>query len=215
MAIALVGSVVTVLLAACGSGSDQAAGAPVEAAARAQAEREALTAGRWRIQVSVRPSRIGPIVFVAKNLSRAKPTDANPWIEHELVFRNTGDRPITFADTKHSEFASDAGHNRLLVADQGCGYELDNAGAPVKPGACLAYLDLLEVQPHTSTRRSITLFKELPGMDRLAAGIYVFRRPVRFQLGRRQPGEAEGRSRVIRVEYKVATRPRSTPTCWA
>lgn len=206
MAMALVGSLVTLLLAACGSGSDQVAEPPAEAGPRAQAGQEALTTGRWRVRVSVTPSRLGPIAFAAKDLSRAKPTNSDPWIEHDLVFRNTGDQLITFADTRHSEFAGEPGHNRLLVADEGCGYSQDDPRAPVKAGACLGYLDLLAIQPRASARRSIHLFKGLPGIDRLAAGTYSFRRPVRFQIGRRQPAEGEGRSGVVRVVYVVASR---------
>ena len=205
LAVALAASLATLLLAACGSGSVQDAKAPAETAPRTRTAQEALIAGRWRIQVSVRPSRLGPIAFVAKNPSRAKPTNSDPWIEHDLVFRNTGDRPVTFADTRGSEFTGEAGRHRLLVADEGCGYSQNSQRAPVKAGACLAYLDLLTVEPHASAKRSITLFKGLPGMDRLAAGTYVFRRPVRFQPGKRQPAGDEGQSGVVRVVYTVAS----------
>jgi hypothetical protein len=42
-------------------------------------------------------------------------------------------------------------------------------------------------------------------MDRLVAGTYVFRRPVRFQAGTRQPGEG-GRAGVVRIVYEIASR---------
>jgi hypothetical protein len=153
------------------------------------------------------PPGWGPIVFAARNLARAKPSNSHPWIVHDLVFRNTGDRPVSFADTRGSEFAGEAGHHRLLVADRGCGCARNSPRAPVRAGVCAAYLDSLVVKPHTSARRSITLFKGLPGMDRLSSGTYVFRREVRFQPGRRQPGEGEGRSRVVRLVYRIASRP--------
>jgi hypothetical protein len=201
----LAGSLLTLLVAACGSGSGQDAEAPAQAALVAPAAQEALTTDHWRVQVSVKPSRLGPIVFSAQHPARAKPTDSHPWIVHDLVFRNTGDRPVSFADTRGSEFVGEAGHNRLLVADQGCGYARNSPRAPVRTGVCAAYLDLLVVKPHASAGRSITLFKGLPGMAHLTPGTYVFRRPVRFQSGKRQPGEGKGRSGVVRLVYRIAS----------
>jgi hypothetical protein len=203
---ALAGALVTLLITACGSGSDQDADVPSEAAPTTGAAQAALTAGRWRIRVAVRPSRLGPIVFAARNLERAKPTNSDPWIQHDLVFRNTGNQPVTFADTRSSMFIGESGHKRLLVADEGCGYSRKHPRAPVRARACRAYLDLLTVKPHASAKRSITLFKGLPSMDRHVAGTYVFRRPVRFQPGSRQPGES-GRTGVVRVVYEIASRP--------
>lgn len=166
----------------------------------------ALTVGRWRLRVSVRPSRLGPVVFATDNLARATPTDSAPWIQHDLVFRNAGDQPVTFADTRSSKFTGEAGHKRLLVAEQGCGYARNSPQAPARAGACLAYLDLLTVKPHASAKRSVTLFKGLPGMDPLVAGAYVFRRPVRLQPGSRPPDEGEGRSGVVRVVFEIEAR---------
>jgi hypothetical protein len=199
---ALAGALV---IAACGSGSGRDAHVPSEAARATGAAQAALTAGRWRVRVAVRPSRLGPIVFAARNLARAKPTNSDPWIQHDLVFRNTGDQQVTFADTRSSRFIGETGHNRLLVADEGCGYSRKHPRAPVRARACLAYLDLLTVKPHASAKRSITLFKGLPSMKRLVAGTYVFRRPVRFQTGSQHPGEV-GRAGVVRVVYEIASR---------
>lgn len=205
-AMALAGSLMVLLLAACGSGSGLDAEAPAQANHGAPASQVALTTDHWRVQVSAKPSRLGPIVFAARNLARAKRSNSHPWIRHDLVFRNRDGRPVSFAATRSSEFAGEAGRNQLLVADQGCGYARNSARASVRAGACYAYLDSLVVKPHASARRSITLFKGLPGMDRLSAGTYVFRRPVRFQPGRQQPGESEGRSGVVRLVYQIAPR---------
>src|SRR4051794_22153982 len=92
---ALAGSLTAVLLAACGSGSGQGAEAPAQAASTPPAVQGALTTNHWRVQVSVKPSRLGPLVFGAQHLAHAKPTNSHPWIVHDLVFRNTGDRPIS------------------------------------------------------------------------------------------------------------------------
>lgn len=150
----------------------------------------------------VKPSRLGPIVFAAKNIARATRTDSDPWIEHDLVFRNTGDRPITLADTRSSKFIGEAGHWRLLAADQGCGYALDSPRARAEAGACNGNVDLVTVRPRASAKRSITLFRGLRGMDRLIAGTYVFRRPVRLRTGRGQAWRAG----VLRLAYVVEAR---------
>ena len=210
---ALAGALVALLVTAYGSGSDHDADVPSPAVSTAGAAQVALTTGRWRVRVAVRPSRLGPILFAARNLARAQATNSDPWmptnsdtwIRHDLDFRNTGDQPVTFADTRSSTFIGETGHRRLLVADEGCGYARKHPRAPVRAGACLLYLDLLTVKPHASAKRSITLFKGLPGMNRLVAGTYVFRRPVRFQPGSRQPGEGR-RAGVIGVVYEIASR---------
>jgi hypothetical protein len=117
------------------------------------------------------------------------------------MLRNTGDRPVTFADTRSSRFIGEGGHSRVLAADQGCGYALDGQEAGAKAGACLSYLDLLRVEPDASAKRSITLFKGLRGIDRLVASTYIFRRSVRFQFGHRMPDEAEGRWGTVTLVY--------------
>jgi hypothetical protein len=205
LAAVLAGILVALLLVACGAGSDQEANAPGKPIP-AWGAQEALSVGRWRLGVTVTPSRLGPISFAAKDLARAKRTNSDPWIEHDLVFRNSGDRTVTFADTRSSRFLGEGSDSRVLAADQGCGYALNSRKAPATAGACLSYLDLLRVEPDASAKRSITLFKGLRGMDRLAAGTYVFRRPVRFQFGQRMPGEAEGRSAIVRLVYEVEAR---------
>jgi hypothetical protein len=43
-------------------------------------------------------------------------------------------------------------------------------------------------------------------MDRLVAGTYVLRRPLRFRFGHRMPGEAEGRSGIVSLVYEVEAR---------
>jgi hypothetical protein len=199
----LAGIFLILFMAGCGSGSGQDADISGKAIDKTWAAPDSLTVGRWRIQGTVKPSRLGPIVFAAKNLARTKRTNSHPWIEHDLVFRNTGDRPLTFDDTRSSTFIGEAGQERLLAADEGCGYALNYPGAPAKAGACQAYLDVLTVKPHTSAKRSIRLAWGLPGTDPLVAGAYVFRRPVRFQLGTRPPSDGEGRSGVVRLVYGV------------
>jgi hypothetical protein len=203
---ALAGIFVILLMVECGSGSDQNADISRKAVVEGRPAAEAVTLGRWRIRVTVRPSRLGPIGLAAKNLARAKRTNARPWIEHDLVFRNTGERPVTFGDTRSSTFIGEAGHDRLLAADKGCGYALNYPGAPAIAGVCQLNLDVFTITPHSLAKRSIWLARGLPGMDPLVAGTYVFRRPVRFQFGGELPSDGEGRSGVVRLVYEVEGR---------
>jgi hypothetical protein len=203
----LTGALVTLFIVGCGSGSGQDADKSGKAVDEGRAVAEALTVGHWRVQVTVRPSRLGPIAFAAKNLARAKRTDSHPWVQHDLVFRNTGDQPVTLDDTRSSTFIGEAGHDRLLAADEGCGYSLNYPGAPATAGACFADLRVATVKPHTSAKQSVTLFKGLRGMDPLVAGTYVFRHPVGLQFGVRPPSDEEGRSGVAKLVYQVEEPP--------
>jgi hypothetical protein len=209
VAAVVAGLFVILLMVGCGSGSGQGADISGKTEDEGQPAAETATAGRWRVRLTVKPSQLGPIGFAAKNLARTKRTNSHPWIEHDLVFRNTGNRPVTFDDTRSSTFLGEAGHERLLAADEGCGYALNYPGAPAKAGACRAYLDVVAVKPHASAKRPIRLAWGLPGMDPLVAGTYVFQRPVRFQLGTRPPGTGEGRSGVVRLVYEIRGGPSS------
>jgi hypothetical protein len=203
----LAGIFAMLFMVACGSsGSGQGSEVPGEAVAGAQIAPKALTVGHWRVRVTVRPARLGPVAFAARNLAPAERGNSHPWIEHDLVLLNTGARAVTFADTRSSAFLGQGSERRLLAADEGCGWAQNSPKASAQAGACQASLEPIGVRPHASAKRSITLFWGLPGMDRLAAGRYVFRRPVRFQLGDRPPGEGAGRSEVLRLVYKVEAR---------
>jgi hypothetical protein len=203
----LAGILAMLFMVACGSsGSGQGSDVPGEALPSARVAPKALTVGRWRVRVTVNPSRLGPIAFAAKNLVRAERGNSHPWIEHDLVFRNTGARAVTFADTRSSAFLGQGTERRLLAADEGCGWAQDSPKAPARAGACRASLELIGVRPHASVKRSITLFWGLPGMNKLEAGRYMFRRPVRFQLGDRPPGKGQGHSEVLNLVYEVEAR---------
>ena len=201
----ILGILVAGLLPACGSDSGEDSHVFERATARDRGPRSEVTVGAWRIRATAEPVRLGPIGFAIENLV---PDESNgrAWIEHDLVFRNAGGRPVTFADTRSSTFIGERDGHRLLAADAGCGYSREHPGSDVEAGACRLYLDLLTLKPHASGRRAITLYRGLPGMERLGAGTYVFRLPVRFQVGDRTPGENEGRSGVVRLVYEVLPR---------
>jgi hypothetical protein len=130
----------------------------------------------------------------------APANEARPWIQHDLVLTVTGDRPVTFADSRRGALLGPRGSIRLLVADEGCGYGLLRRRIEL---ACLTYLDIPTVKPNRPLTRAVTLWKELPGMKPLEPGTYVFRKVLRFQLGRTPPAEDGGHNATIRIVYRV------------
>ena len=156
----------------------------------------------WTVQVSVEPSDLGPIVVSVARVRPVQERGSHAWLQHELLFENTGDRRITFADTRTAAVLGPPGRPMLVASDSGCGYYR------VKPlrGACPMYLDFPSVKPHDSISRTVTLWKGLRGMTPLATGTYVFRKLLRFQAGREVPEEGAGRAVTIELVYRVAAR---------
>jgi hypothetical protein len=147
----------------------------------------------WVVRVSLEAPSLGPVEVSLTQPRPAPVNEARSWLEHELVLRNGGPRAITFADTRVARLLP-----RLLAADEGCGY-----GFPPLESACLTYLDIPTLDPGESDRRTITLWKGLPGMKPLVPGTYVFRKVVHFQATRKPPAAGEGRRAVLRIVYRV------------
>jgi hypothetical protein len=160
----------------------------------------------WTVRVSVEPGSAGPIELAVGPFRLAPASDSHPalgshpWIEHEVRFLNGGDRIVRFEDTRISRFLRRAGEPVLLVADEGCGY-VKQGKKPVEPGACLLYLDAFTVRPGSTARRTITLFKELRGMESLAGATYTWRKVIRFRVGSE---DAPVRTATIRLTYELA-----------
>jgi hypothetical protein len=154
----------------------------------------------WTVQVSVARSDLGPVVVSVRRVRRVRESDSRMWLQHDLVFKNASDRTVTFADTRTAAVLGPVGRPMLVASDEGCGYYR------VKPlrGACLAYLDFITVKPHGSASRTITLWKGLPGMKPRSVGTYVFRKPMRFQVGRAVPADGTGHTATIRLVYRLA-----------
>ena len=155
----------------------------------------------WSVRVSVAETRLGPLLVKIGSTERARATSARPWIHHDLRFSNTAQQPLWFGDTRTSKFLRRNGP-RLLAADEGCGYSFD-PNSPVRPGACMAYLDVFAVRPDASVTREITLFKELAGMAHLQEGVYRFDRHVAFRVGR----DGKRYRGTIALLYYVERRP--------
>ena len=150
------------------------------------------------------PSVVGPITVSVGPVQRSPKNDARPWIQHELVFDNRGGRRLQFADLRTSTFIGPNGHRRrLLAADETCGYAFATPKSPIEVGACLALIRTFEVKPHGSASQTITLFKGLRGMERLAPGTYVFEKPIRFRPGRDMPPSGTGRTAVLKIIYEI------------
>jgi hypothetical protein len=153
----------------------------------------------WAVQVSVEPGEVGPIEVTVGPPRAAPRSNARPWVQHDLVFHNRGDRPVTFEDTRRSLFLRRDGRPVLLVADRGCGYE--KRAKRVVPGVCLLYLDNFTLRPASTGRRDVTLFKDLRGMEGLTAGTYVWDKVIRFRVG---SAEAPVRTATIRLTYTIS-----------
>jgi hypothetical protein len=153
----------------------------------------------WTVEVSFESSDLGPITVSVGPIRRVGPNDSRAWVQHDLVFANTGDRPVTFADSRTGARLP-RGHARLLAADHGCGYALHEGRIEF---ACLMYLDIPTVGPYSALTRTVTLWKGLRGMEPLRAGTYVFRKTLRFKAGHNPPAEGAGRTATLRLVYRV------------
>ncbi len=120
------------------------------------------------------------------------------------MFDNRGGRRLQFADLRPSSFIRPNGYRRRLrAADETCGYAFATLKSPIEVGACLALIRTFEVKPHGSASQTITLFKGLRGMERLAPGTYVFEKPIRFRPGRDMPASGTGRTAVLKIIYEI------------
>jgi hypothetical protein len=176
--------------------------------ARGEADRSTkrgVTAGLgpWSISVSVTPTAVGPIAVRVANVRIAGPRDERR-LRADLRFRNGAKRRATFTDHfRHSAFATGGTNDQLLVADEGCGYGVDDPGDPVEPGFCFLYLDALELKPGRSGVRALTAYQGLAGMTPLGPGHYEFERRVKFRF---EGGSRRTVRRNLTVGFDVAAR---------
>ena len=153
----------------------------------------------WRITVTAKAVGLGPIEI---STGRFRPATGwgRQWLEHDLIVTNTGDRPITFADTWRADILGPRRRPMLLVeADGRCGYR---AVRPLR-AACILPLIFVDIKPGLSVTRVTTLWKGLRRMAPLEPGTYVFRQPLRFGLGKYPPAAGEGRAGAIELVYRV------------
>ena len=187
------------LLPGCSGGSDPDSSPH-------QRPRSARAIDGWQIKVSARPSIVSPIVLSVGPPRAAPQNDAHPWVQHELVLENSGNRLLQFADTDSSAFIGAPGTKRLLAADEGCGYSPQTATSPLEAGVCLASLDVFAIKPHARVSRTIALFKGLRGMEPLTPGTYTFKRVIRFRVGHKAPAAHYGRGFIVSIRYRMTRR---------
>ena len=170
-----------------------------ETPAKEKAGPDEPTFGRWTIDVRLPEPRLGPLVIGTGEVRTAPRSTAKPWVQHDLIFRNLGNRPLHFDDTRTSKLATGRGRSPLLVADEGCGYGLRRPGAPIDVGACALYLDEFVIRPGDSVRREITLYKGLRGLADLRSNTYTFHKFLRFRVG--ESSAAQGH--MVDVVYDI------------
>jgi hypothetical protein len=164
----------------------------------------------WQVEVSVTPQQVGPIAISVGPAEPAPANDAHPWFQHDLVFENTGDRRVTFGDTRTSRFIGPSGQHRLIAADKGCGYGINGSGR-VHPGTCLLYLDTISLDPGRSETRQVATFQGLPGMAPIRSGTYVFPRKILFDFGNGVPA-GEGLGATLHITYRITKTPGAIAT---
>jgi hypothetical protein len=180
------------------SGTEPHPGIGAEEQGTESARDPAATFDGWMVEVfSIAPRTVGPIALEVGPVRAAPASSARPWIQHEVQFHNEGNRPVRFEDTRTSVFLRG---RALLAADEGCGYERFRR-KPVRPGACRLYLDAFVVRPGLRARRTVTLFKDLRGMEPLAPGTYVWMKKIRFRIG---GADGPVRTATIRLTYELA-----------
>ena len=192
--------IVLLLVAGCASGRGEPEARAPKATSPAPGEEikttAAIAAEGYSITARVEPRRIGPLHLTVRKLRKAKPNDAHPWLRHDLVLRNSGNRKLDFGDTRTSRYLEPG--RRLLGADEGCGYGKAK-GKPIDAGACALYLELLTLEPGESKKKDITLFKELPGMQEMKLGVYEFKKKLTFGIG-----TGARKPHAITIVYEVA-----------
>jgi hypothetical protein len=136
----------------------------------------------WTVDVTVQHSPSGALEIAVGSVHEAAQNDAHPWIQHDVILRNSGDIPLYFEDTRATELLGRP-EPVLFAADRGCGHGDPGNGQPLEWDVCLAYLDAFTIPAHRAERREVTLFKDLRGLAPLGPGEYVFNKVYRYRIG--------------------------------
>lgn len=158
--------------------------------------------GRWTIDVSLSRRRIGPLRLTTTPARRAPSSSSHPWIQHDVRITNMSERKVSLSDTRTSRYLEGPVERALLGADEGCGYGFSEGQQGIDVGVCALYLDIPTLRPGRTIKRTITLFKDLDGMQPLEAGTYTFPKKVKFKVGHRPQ-----RTRPLTVIYDIEHTP--------
>ncbi len=82
----------------------------------------ALIVGQWRVRVMVKLSGLRGVRVAVDRLVPPKRPQFDFWIQHDVVFHNTGSHSVVIPHPADSVFIGDHGHRRLLAADEFCSY---------------------------------------------------------------------------------------------
>lgn len=158
--------------------------------------------GRWTVDVSLNRTRIGPLRLTTAPARRAPASSSHPWIQHDVRITNLSERKVRLGDTRTSKYLEGPVERALLGADEGCGYGFSEGQEGIDVGVCALYLDIPTLRPGRSITRTITLYKDLDGMQPLEAGTYTFPKKVKFKVGHRQQ-----RTRPLKAVYDIEHNP--------
>lgn len=200
----LVAVAIIVAVIVIGRGSEQRASALTSIVPdRAGVQQgEPAEIGRWTVGVSLDRSRIGPLQLTTGSVRRAPSSSSHPWIQHRVKITNMNDRKVRLGDTRTSKYLDGPVERALLGADEGCGYGYSEGQEGIDVGVCALYLDIPTLGPGESIRRTITLFKDLDGMQPLEAGTYAFHKKVKFRVAHRPE-----RTRRLTITYDIEHTP--------
>ena len=133
-----------------------------------------VVAEGWLVEVSVSPSRVGPLSVSLGELEADLDPDDPKWLSHIVTFVNVAEEVVRLEEVRASTFLRRDRDPVLLVADAGCGWVLPRGGKPVKPGVCFGDLVIAHLETGESFDQAVFLNKDLPGMEQLVEGTYVF-----------------------------------------
>lgn len=99
--------------------------------------------------------------------------DRRGWFKHGITVRNLADRPVKLFDDSRTFLLGD---DQLLLAPSGC--------EPASGGGVTCALVAFEptLEPQKSAEHSVTLFRDLEGMNALSAGEYSTSVPLRYSI---------------------------------
>lgn len=159
---------------------------------------------RRQAEVSVGADDLGPLTVSTSGLVPS----ADGWLEHTVTVTNTGAEPTTLNLLPVGEVLGD---KELAVAPEGCRYD-DSSSTPLDV-RCEDW-EPVTIEPDGEHRFTVTLWRNLPGMNAIAADSLDYEMPVEWWNG---PNDSfKSAPGVLTFTYEdLATPPggtRSVPT---
>lgn len=118
--------------------------------------------------VTVSASGLGPLRVMTSALREVE----DGWRAHMVSIQNTSTETVYVNDHRMVQFLGD---REVLAGDEGCGYG-GSPGEPVESG-CLDDYRPLALEPGAASAFSVTLWRDLQGMNEVTSDTFVFRKP--------------------------------------